>query len=125
MRFFIERFVQFRSLAFKDSLHVRPDTLWTYVLTPSRRTCRHPLNVRQQSQRRTSKGFFAGEFDVLYFLAAISSLFRIRVFADAAGFSYFYRILRVFANIKMKAEYKKSHLNDTCEYHLWAKRVRG
>ena len=45
-QFFIERFVQFRSARFKGSLHVRPGTLWTYVLTPSRRTCKHPLDVR-------------------------------------------------------------------------------
>ena len=64
-QFFIERFVQFRSARFKGSLHVRPGTLWTYVLNPSRRTCKHPLNVRPQSQGRTSIVFFAGEIDVL------------------------------------------------------------
>ena len=64
-QFFIERFVQFCSARFKGSLHVRPGTLWTYVLNPSRRTCKHPLNVRPQSQGRTSIGFFAGEIDIL------------------------------------------------------------
>ena len=81
---FIKQIVHFRSARFKGSLLVRPGTLWTYVLNPSRRTCKHPLNVRPQSQGRTSIGFFAGEIDVLCPLAAISSLSRSRVFANAA-----------------------------------------
>ena len=62
---FIKQIVQFRSARFKGSLLVRPGPLWTYVLNPSRRTCKHPLNVRPQSQGRTSIGFWAGEIDVL------------------------------------------------------------
>ena len=84
-QFFIERFVQFRSARFKGSLLVRPGTLWTYVLTPSRRTCKHPLDVRPQSQGRTSKGFITGKFDVLYLLGAISSLSEKRVFSVAVN----------------------------------------
>ena len=93
-QFFIGRFVQFRSARFKGSLHVRPGTLWTYVLNPSRRTCKHPLNVRLQSQRRTSKGFLAGEFDVLCLLGAISSLSENRVLSVVVNHDWFYRILR-------------------------------
>ena len=76
-----ERIVQFRSTPSKGSLYVRPGTVWSYVLIPSHRTCWHPLNVRLQSQRRTSKGFLAGEFDVLYLMGAIFSLSEKRVFA--------------------------------------------
>ena len=65
VQYFIKQIVQFRSARFKGSLLVRPGTLWTYVLNPSRRTCKHPLNVRPQSQGRTSIGFLAGEIDIL------------------------------------------------------------
>ena len=105
VQYFIKQIVQFRSGRFKDSLHVRPGTLWTYVLTPSRRTSRHPLDVRPQSQGRTSKGFFAGEFDVLCLLGAVSSLSEKRVFSVAANYDWFYRILRALVNVKMKAKW--------------------
>ena len=99
-----ERFVQFRSTPSKGSLYVRPGTVWSYVLIPSHRTCWHPLNVRLQSQRRTSKGFLAGEFDVLYLMGAIFSLSEKRVFAVAVNHDGFYRILRASVNVKMKAK---------------------
>ena len=86
VQYFIKQIVQFRSGRFKDSLHVRPGTLWTYVLTPSHRTSRHPLDVRPQNQGRTSKGFFAGEFDVLCLLGAISSLSEKRVFSVVVNY---------------------------------------
>ena len=85
VQYFIKQIVQFRSARFKGSLIVRPGTLWTYVLNPSRRTCKHPLNVRPQSQGRTSKGFITGKFDVLYLLGAISSLSEKRVFSVAVN----------------------------------------
>ena len=106
-QFFIGRFVQFRSARFKGSLHVRPGTLWTYVLTPSRRTCKHPLNVRPQSQGRTSKSFLIGEFDVLCLLGAISSLSENRVLSVVVNHDWFYRILRAWVNVKMKAKCAK------------------
>ena len=81
MHFLLSDPFSFRSVPFKGSLHVRPDTLWSYVLTPSRRTCKHPLDVRPQSQGRTSKGFLAEEFDVLCLSGAISSLSEKRVFS--------------------------------------------
>ena len=65
VQYFIKQIVQFRSARFKGSLLVRPGTLWTYVLNPSRRTCKHPLNVRPQSQGRTSIVYFAEEIDIL------------------------------------------------------------
>ena len=99
-----ERIVQFRSTPSKGSLCVRPGTVWSYILIPSHRTCRHPLNVRLQSQRRTSKGFLAGEFDVLYLMGAIFSLSEKRVFAVAVNHDGFYRILRASVNVKMKAK---------------------
>ena len=104
VQFFIGRFVLFRSARFKGSLHVRPGTLWTYVLTPSRRTCKHPLNVRPQSQGRTSKRFLIGEFDVLCLLGAISSLSENRVLSVVVNHDWFYRILRASVNVKMKAK---------------------
>ena len=112
---FIKQIVLFRSARFKGSLLVRPGTLWTYVLTPSRRTSRHPLDVRPQSQGRTSKGFFAGEFDVLCLLGAVSSLSEKRVFSVAANYDWFYRILRAFTNVKKKVKYKKNR----SKWHLW------
>ena len=81
VHFLLSDSFSFRSVPFKGSLHVRPDTLWSYVLTPSRRTCKHPLDVRPQSQGRTFKGFLAEEFDVLCLSGAISSLSEKRVFS--------------------------------------------
>ena len=70
VQYFIKQIVQFRSARFKGSLLVRPGTLWTYVLNPS---------------RRTSKGFITGKYDVLCLLGAISSLSEKRVFSVAVN----------------------------------------
>ena len=113
VQYFIKQIVQFRSARFKGSLLVRPGTLWTYVLNPSRRTCKHPLNVRPQSQGRTSIGFLTGEFDVLCLLGIISSLSVKRVFATAVNFSWFYRILKTLINVTMKAKNTNQLQKDT------------
>ena len=105
-QFFIERFVQFRSARFKGSLHVRPDTLWTYVLNPS---------------RRTSKGIITGKVDVLCLLGAISSLSEKRVFSVAVNHAWFYRILRMLVNVKMKAKCANQLQDDTQKVYWYGR----
>ena len=124
VQYFMKQIVQFRSGRFKGSLHVLPGTLWTYVLTPSRRTCKHPLNVRPQSQGRTSIGFFAGEIDVLQPLAFICSLSGVAYLQTRPDSLVFIAFSGRSRMSKRKLNTKKTDPNDTCGYHLWAKSIK-
>ena len=124
VQYFVKQIVQFRSARFKGSLLVRPGTLWTYVLNPSRRTCKHPLNVRPQSQGRTSIGFLAGEIDVLHPLAFICSLSGIAYLQTRPDSLVFIAFSGRSRMSKRKLNTKQTDPNGTCGYHLWAKSIK-
>ena len=100
----------------RHPLDVRPQPLTPYVQAPFERTSTEPRTyVHRFFCRRNWRS-------VVFCLHLIT--LRSRVFANAAWFTCFYRILRAFTNVKKKVKYKKTDPNDTCGYHLWAKSIK-
>ena len=100
----------------RHPLDVRPQPLTPYVQAPFERTSTEPRTyVHSFFCRRNWRS-----------VAFCLHLFTLRscVFANAAWFTCFYRILRAFTNVKKKVKYKKTDPNDTCGYHLWAKSIK-